>query len=119
MATPPEAPEPLPVVPACTGCDVCAAGSALAAAGGVWLFGTGEAAADAVGRESGGDTEGTEGVGNGIGGSAMNAAATMPIDQLLAVISKLPRGPRATAPGSYSLSTNPPADSCFSSRHTF
>ena len=99
MATPPEAPEPLPVVPACTGCDVCAAGAALAAAGGVWLFGTGEAAADAVGRESGGDTEGTEGVGNGIGGSAMNAAATMPTDQLLAVISKSPRGPRATPPG--------------------
>ena len=94
MATPLGAPEPLSVVPACTGCDVCEAGAALAAAGGVGLTGTGEAAAGAVGREIGGDTEGAEGVGNGIGGSAMNAAATMPTDQLLALISNHPRGPR-------------------------
>src|SRR2546430_13830617 len=98
MATPLGAPEPPPVVPACTGWDVCVAGATLAAAGGVWLFGTGETAADAVGRESGGDTEGAGGVGNGIGGSAMNAAATMRTDQPVGGISNHPRGTRPKAP---------------------
>src|SRR5438270_11103847 len=93
MATPVGDPEPPPVVPAGAGGDTCDAGAAVAAAGGVWLIGTGEAAADTVGRESGGDTEGADGVGSGIGGSAMNAAATMPTDQLLVVISITPADP--------------------------